>query len=134
LTRVIKWRNCGRAEAGLIGVQYVASDRGHHQGPYVVRDVSRAPWLFENTGLQDGSRFGSFGIEIDAKARRSPPQTLVLAEIPHVIAGKTAQMTYYETPRGAKVFAAGAFTLGGAATQPVVARLLDNLWDHMAQP
>ena len=134
LTRVVKWRDAGRPEAGLIGVQYVASDRGQHQGPYVVRDVSRAPWLFDGTGLLTGSRFGSFGIEIDARARRSPRQTLVLAEIPHVMAGKTAQMTYYETHQGAKVFAAGAFTLAGAATQPVVARLLDNLWDHLAKP
>jgi hypothetical protein len=43
-------------------------------------------------------------------------------------------MTYYETPRGAKVFAAGAFTLAGEATNPVISELLDNLWRHMTRP
>jgi hypothetical protein len=45
--------------------------------------------------------------------------------------GFTAQMTYYDTPRGAEVFAAGAFTIAGSALQPVVGRMLDNLWAHM---
>jgi hypothetical protein len=43
-------------------------------------------------------------------------------------------MTYYETGRGAKVFAAGAFTLGGNATHAPVATLLDNLWARLNQP
>ncbi len=39
----------------------------------------------------------------------------MLAEIPDLFGkGFTAQMTYYETPSGAKVFAAGAFTLAGS--------------------
>ena len=44
----------------------------------------------------------------------------------------TANMTYYETPAGAKVFAAGAFTLAGSVRQPAVVRLLANLWERMA--
>jgi hypothetical protein len=56
----------------------------------------------------------------------------VLAEIPDLFGpGFTAQMTYYQTPHGAKVFAAGAFTLAGSAGQPVVAQLLENLWARM---
>lgn len=39
-------------------------------------------------------------------------------------------MTYYERG-GARVFAAGAFTLGGSATRSYGAQLLDNLWDHL---
>jgi hypothetical protein len=35
-------------------------------------------------------------------------------------------------PRGAKVFAAGAFTLAGSALQPTVGRLIVNLWLHLA--
>jgi hypothetical protein len=73
------------------------------------------------------------GIEIDATAAASPKGTHVLAEIPNVFGpGFTAQMTYYELPNGAKVFAAGAFTLAGAALQPNVSRLLENLWQHLA--
>jgi hypothetical protein len=59
----------------------------------------------------------------------------VLADIRHLYGpGYTAQMTYYETRAGAKVFAAGAFTLGGAATWQPVERLLANLWEHLARP
>ena len=43
-------------------------------------------------------------------------------------------MTYYETARGAKVFAAGAFTLAGAACRSPSTRLLDNLWSRLEQP
>jgi hypothetical protein len=134
LTRVARWRSLGYPEAALIGVQYVGSDRGGNKGPFVVRDVSQAPWLFEGTGLVTGSTFGNYGIEIDAKARSSPHGTLVLAEVPHLFGRRTAQMTYYETGRGAKVFAAGAFTLGGNATHAPVATLLDNLWARLNQP
>ena len=42
-------------------------------------------------------------------------------------------MTYYEQG-GAKVFAAGAFTLAGSVRQPVVDRLLDNLWARLSRP
>jgi hypothetical protein len=44
----------------------------------------------------------------------------------------TAHMTYYETPAGAKVFSAGAFTLAGSVRQPAVQRLLANLWERLA--
>ena len=142
LTRTAKWRDLGRPEAALIGVQYRANDRGERKGPFVVRHAAAAPWLFAGTGLVDGSRFtgygspeGRFGIEIDATAPSSPQGTRVLAEIPNIYgAGLTAQMTYYETSAGAKVFAAGAFTLGGAASWEPVTRLLDNLWRHLARP
>src|SRR3954469_6630413 len=83
--------------------------------------MAAAPWLFAGTGLAVGSTFtgygyptGPFGIEIDATAAGSPRGTTVLAEIPNLYGpGFTAQMTYYETSGGAKVFAAGAFTLAG---------------------
>ena len=40
-------------------------------------------------------------------------------------------MTYYERA-GAKVFAAGAFTLAGGVPQPKVRQLVDNLWKGLA--
>jgi len=43
----------------------------------------------------------------------------------------TAQMTYYEKA-GAKVFAAGAFTLAGGVRQPKVEHLIENLWKRLA--
>ena len=44
--------------------------------------------------------------------------------------GYTANMTYYETPSGAEVFAAGAFTLAGAR-DPVSRRVVANVWNHL---
>ena len=59
----------------------------------------------------------------------------MLAEIPDLFGpGLTAQMTYYETIYGAKVFAAGAFTLAGQALEPGVSRVLANLWGKVARP
>ena len=59
----------------------------------------------------------------------------MLAEIPDVFgAGLTAQMTYYETPQGARVFAAGVIDFGGSSTLPTVRRLLENLWARLAAP
>lgn len=46
-----------------------------------------------------------------------------------------AQMTYYETNTGARVFAAGAFHLTRAVTSdPVVWRILENLWARLVMP
>jgi hypothetical protein len=131
-----QWRDRGRPEASLIGVQYRGNDRGGHRGPWIVRDVSAARWLFAGTGLKDGSTFGSGGIEIDKTATGSPPGVEVVAEIPNLFGpGFSAQMTYYETTAGAKVFAAGAFTLAGAVLDdPIVNRLMENLWARLARP
>jgi hypothetical protein len=139
LQRTRKWRELGRPEAAVIGTQYRANDDGRIQRPFVVRATGAAPWFFSETGLADGSSFGplgGYGIEIDATAPGvTPPGTIVLAEIPDVYApGVTAQMTYYETPAGAKVFAAGALDFGGTALEWPVSQLLDNLWARLAVP
>lgn len=131
---IAMWRDIGRPEAALIGVQYVACCAPSLRGPYAVADVEAAPWLFRGMGLRNGSRFGTFGIEIDRISASSPRETVVLAQIDNgqgrLLVG---QMTYYRTERGAKVFAAGAFALAGSATRSYGAKLLDNLWKHMTQ-
>ena len=77
LTKVKLWRDLGRPEAALVGVQYARSNHGGGQEAYVVaRD---RPWVFAGTGLEDGDRFGRYGIEIDARTHSSPPGTQVLA-------------------------------------------------------
>ena len=98
-----------------------------------MRDAEAAPWLFAGTGLDDGSTFGSGGHRDRQDGRRITARAShVLAEIPNLFGpGFTAQMTYYETPRGAKVFAAGAFTLAGGALQPTVSHMLENAWQHL---
>jgi hypothetical protein len=129
----------GRPESSLLGVQYRANDDGRRQQPFVVRGASQAPWFFAGTGLADGATFGQelggYGIEIDQATPFSPPGTILLADIPDVFGpGLTAQMTYYETPQGAKVFAGGVIDFGGSSTLPSVSRMLSNLWARLAQP
>ena len=76
-----------------------------------------------------------WGIEIDRTSADSPDGVEVIAEIPDLLGpGFTAQMTYYETRHGAKVFAAGAFTLAGQALEPGVPRVLANLWTKLPRP
>jgi len=130
LHKIAMWRDIGRPEAALVGVQYVAFG-SHLRGPYAVRDVGAARWLFHGTGLRNGSRFGTFGIEVDRLHRVSPRGTRVLAELRNGQgSANQAQMSYYEL-RGARVFAAGAFTLAGSATRSYGARLLENLWRQL---
>jgi hypothetical protein len=134
MRRVGEWRNLGRPEASVVGVQYVASNYGAVQGPYLAAPTD-APWAFAGTGLADGGRFGHYGYEIDIRSPASPPGTVLLASIPDLMGpGRTAEMTYYETPRGAKVFAAGALNFAASVDDPVVARLLDNVWARLSRP
>jgi hypothetical protein len=136
IERTEQWRDLDLPEASLIGTAYRANDDGQRRGPWIVRNVEAAPWLFAGTGLTDGATFGTGGIEIDHTSSASPRNVQVLAEIPNVLGkGLTAQMTYYETPAGAKVFGAGAFTLAGQViSNQVVRQLVANLWAHLAQP
>jgi hypothetical protein len=132
LTKVVRWRNAGRPEAGLVGVQYVASDYGSRQDGYVVQGTS---WAFAGTGLGPGDRFGTYGIEIDARAPSSPPGIQLLASIPDLMGpGRSAEMTYYETPSGAKVFAAGVLNFTASIGEPPVAQLVENVWERLIRP
>jgi N,N-dimethylformamidase beta subunit-like, C-terminal len=136
LVRVKQWRAVGRPEAALVGVQYAGSNHGQNQAGFVITGAATAPWAFAGTGLGDGDTFGRYGIEIDERTADSPPETQLLARIPDILpnAGRSAEMTYYETPAGAKVFAAGALNFAASVDQPVVSRLLDNLWARLSLP
>lgn len=132
LRRQEQWRSIGWPEAAVTGVQYRANDHGT-RGAYVVRDVRCAPWLYRGSGLRVGARFGWSGVEIDATTAASPRGLCVVAEIPHLLGrSRSAQMTYYETSSGAKVFAAGAFSLPGRAR--VTRTLVDNVWARLSKP
>jgi hypothetical protein len=134
LVRGRLWRDLGRPEAALVGAQYVGSNHGARQEPYVVRGAAASPWLFAGTGLVDGSAFGRYGIEIDARTPASPPGTQLLAEIPGLVAGRSAEMTYYETAGGAKVFDAGVLDFAASLDEPAVSRLVENLWARLTRP
>jgi hypothetical protein len=130
-----RWRDLGRPEAELVGAQYVDwnHDRYPNQ-PFLITGVGNAPWLFRGTGFRDGDRFGKYGIEVDARTDASPPTTRVLARIPNIFgAGKTAEMTFYTTKDGAKVFSAGVMNFGGSALWPGVRTMIENLWVELAR-
>lgn len=136
MTRVGQWRKLGRPEAALVGAQYFGYDSGGYGGaPWVIRVSPAGRWIFRGTGLRPGSPFSSGGIEADSTSSASPTSTQVVAEIPNVFnRGRTAQMTYYETATGARVFAAGAFSLACSVWQPPVQRVLANLIHTLSQP
>ncbi len=129
-----RWRDLDRPESSLIGAQYIAYQRSPRK-PWVVRRTPAMRWFLRGTGLRPGSRFGRGGVEIDHVTKASPRRTQVLAEIPNLFGrGKTAQMTYYETGAGARVFAAGAFHFTRAITTDfVVWRLLENVWARLTR-
>jgi len=139
LQRTKLWRHLGRPEASLLGAQYRANDDGTNQGVYYVTNAEAVPWLFEGTGLKDGSTIGEavngYGIEIDATTRSSPPGTIVVAVIPNIFGpGINAEMTYYETAAGARVFNAGTLDFAGSVLTAPVTRMLENLWARMTEP
>jgi hypothetical protein len=135
LVREQLWRDVGRDEAGLVGVRYVGSDQGQRQAPFTVVGAAEAPWLFEGTGLRDGDAFGRYGIEIDGRSAASPSGTRVLARATDLMGpGRSAELTYYETPAGARVLAAGAINFVASMSDPRVERLVDNAWRHLSQP
>ena len=133
LRRAGMWRNLGRPEASLVGVQWAAGNSGPARGQYVVQGTPAASWAFAGTGLRTGSSFGRYGLEIDARAPSSPAGTRVLARIPRAIGKRRAEMTYYETGTGARVFAAGVVNFVASINDPAVSRLVDNVWSRLAR-
>jgi hypothetical protein len=136
MTIVGQWRKLGRPEATLVGARYFSShSEGHGSSPWVVRHSAAGEWIFRGTGLEPGSLFASGGIEVDSTSQASPRGIQVVAEIPNVFGdGRNAQMTYYEAPSGARVFAAGAFTLAGSVWQPPVQQMMTNLIAELSVP
>jgi hypothetical protein len=131
------WRDVGRPESALIGVQYDGNDRGGHVAPYIVTLPDAAPWLFNGLTVTAGAALSTarYGIEFDAITPFSPVGTVVLAEVTPGLRGTLirGQMSYYETPVGAKVFAAGTLSFSGSdnATGSVLFR---NIWTHLVTP
>jgi hypothetical protein len=134
LELIDEWRDLRRPEASLLGVQYLASDRGQRRAPFTVAGADIAPWAFADTGLANGATFGKYGIEIDARAAASPPGIQVLATIPDLFGpGRSAEMTYYEHPSGARVFSAGVLDFGGQMMLwPQTQQIVQNVWDRLS--
>lgn len=58
----------------------------------------------------------------------------MLAIVPSLLGpGLHGEMTYYETPAGARVFAAGTLDFATSVLTWPVWKLVDNLWRHMLE-
>ena len=69
------WRELGRPESALVGVQYVGSDHGPAAGPFVVAGAAALPWAVRRArASRTATSFGRYGIEIDARTPASPPR------------------------------------------------------------
>jgi hypothetical protein len=136
LFKIGHWSDVGRRGDTLGGVEYVGWSKNRFRNrPYVVTGATTAPWFFRGTGLRNGSGWGVYGIEIDQRGARPPHGLIVLARIANAFGpGRSAEMTYYTTSRGAKVFSAGVMNFGGSALFPMVSVMLENLWARMSAP
>ena len=136
MTRVGQWRKLGRPEATLIGVQYYGLDEDARGGsPWTIGASRAGRWIFAGTGLRPGSSFSSGGIEADDVQAASPRNVQVLAAIRNVFGdGHDAEMSFYTAPSGARVFAAGAFSLACSIWQPPVRRTVTNLIAELSRP
>ena len=109
-----RWRDApvSRPEDAVIGVRYGLSSI---DGDMVISNAFH--WVFQNTGLQNGSLLpGLLGYEVDGIAGNQPPTTKLLCtslatELPHAnnhnIESIISYMTLYTWPSGAQVFATG---------------------------
>ncbi len=123
--KTLRWRELGRAEQALVGVQYIAdgefSSDGSTNADYVV--INSDHWAYSNTGLSDGDRIpGLVGYEVDTLFSNSlfPEYPLpvssnhtLLSASPYT-AGDGQQVTsnssIYQAPGGAWVFATGTMS------------------------
>ena len=131
------WRDVGRPESALIGVQYDGNDRGGHVAPYVVTLPDAAPWLFNGISVVAGTPLSTarYGIEFDAITPYSPARHGRARRGDAGLRGTEirGQMSYYETPVGAKVFAAGTLSFSGS-DNPTGSVLFQNIWTHLVTP
>ena len=93
----------GRDEAGLVGVLHVGSDQGAATGAVHGRRTATAPWLFEGNRLtrrrhlrplRDRDRRPQPGEPRPGRSSSRRPRILMGP-------GRSAELTYYETPAGA---------------------------------
>ena len=135
ITRVAQWRQLGRPESSIVGVQYRGNDEGEHRGPYELTPYGRRSWEFAGADESLLRPWRWFGIEFDKTTSASPRGIHVLAQVnPHMRdRGLRGQMTYYEHGR-AKVFAAGILNFPSTAYHSPYGQVLDNVWARLSKP
>ncbi len=118
--KTLRWRDLGRAEQTLVGVQFIAdgefSSDGSTNADYVV--INSDHWVYSGSGLTDGDHIpGLVGYEADSLFPDYPSpvsdnHTLLSASPFVAYDGRqvTANSSIYQAPSGAWVFASGTMS------------------------
>jgi hypothetical protein len=144
--KTVKFRDVGRAEQSLIGIQYSTwNPRPEANTPYVVTNSEH--WIYSGTGLRDGDRIpGIVGYEVDSlmpeySQARGSGFTLISKSPYRDADGHTREVnsSIYQAPSGALVFAAGTMSWSWALDRAgyVDARIQQttaNILDRFAAP
>jgi len=133
------WRNypTNLPEDAVIGIMY----QNDNVGPADIIIYDASSWLFNGTGLQNGSHItGLLGREVDHlyNDATTPPGIALIGHSPYTLTGDPTvyygDMTVYTAPSGATVYAAGTFYLswgvdsyGGHTVSPAVQQMMRNL-------
>ena len=120
--KTIKFRDVGRAEQALIGIQY--GDHGpDERSDLVPQNLDH--WIYDGTNLTEGDVIPAIvGSEVDRLDSNFPlpvsdNQTLLAASPYAGSRGSTTQHTsIYQAPSGAWVFASGTFSWGWGLIRP----------------
>ncbi|GAA2493171.1 hypothetical protein GCM10010406_31560 [Streptomyces thermolineatus] len=136
------WRETGRPEQLLLGIQYAGRVPEPH--PLVVRNASH--WLWEATGAKEGDRIERLVAgEADRYFPRVPlpesTERILLAHSPYRDAAgvrRHQETSLYRAPSGAWVFAAGTFAWSPALDRPGhtdarIQRATANLLDRVCK-
>ncbi len=115
--RTRRWRDLGRPEAALIGVQYIAYQRSA-ASPWVVRRTPAATVAPDGNRPASGSPLGRGGVEIDHVTKASPARHPGARRDPESLrAGQDRADDLLRDERAERrVFAAGAFHFTRAIT------------------
>lgn len=137
------WRDLGRPEASVLGVQYDGSSWGT-AAPY--RVLSASHWAFANTGLSNDDLIGKNGLNLFDGGANGWKGAASGWEVDHTYAGVSpsaltilarglqangSEMTYYDHPGGGGVFSAGSLNFGGSlVVNPHLSRVVSNVLGH----
>lgn len=132
-----RWRELGRPESSILGVQYDSDGYGTY-APYEV--IVEGHWLFDGLGVTAGDLFGqkslvsadekesgASGWETDKTGSYSPSNGVVIARGTNSSGG--AEIFYYVHPGGGNVLSFGSITAASSVpVDAVMAGLVGNFW------